>query len=231
MTDIGRIITSAYLAVAFLFAATDAGAQTDGRQAWSAAAPSIFEVEPTWPGYRKPGFGAPAGTAPEGSGVAILRSGLLVTAAHVVSKATEVHVRAMDGTRLEATILAIDQKTDVAFLTVGIETSPVALAEARPETGAPVCALSNAFGLGIGITCGVVSASRRSGIGFNQTEDFIQTDASINPGSSGGALVDLEGRLVGMLSAIFTKDSDSDIGVNFAISTELLLKSLPAELR
>ncbi|MEO9903889.1 trypsin-like peptidase domain-containing protein [Nisaea sp.] len=231
MTDIVRVIVAACLAVTLLLSATDARAQTDARLAWATASPSIFEVEPTWPGYQRPGFGAPAGTAPEGTGVAILRPGLIVTAAHVVSKATEVHVRAPDGTRLEATILAIDQKTDVAFLSIGIDTTPIALADKRPETGGPVCALSNAFGLGIGITCGVVSASKRSGIGFNHTEDFIQTDASVNPGSSGGALVDLEGGLVGMLSAIFTKDSDSDIGVNFAVSTDLLLKSLPAALR
>ena len=231
MTDIGRVIVAACLAVTFLLSATDARAQTDARLAWATASPSIFEVEPTWPGYQRPGFGAPAGTAPEGTGVAVLRPGLIVTAAHVVSKATEVHVRAPDGTRLAAKVLFIDQKTDVAFLTVELKTSPIALAESRPDTGAPVCALSNAFGLGTGITCGVVSASRRSGIGFNHTEDFIQTDASVNPGSSGGALVDLEGRLVGMLSAIFTKDSDSDIGVNFAVSTELLLKSLPAAMR
>ncbi|WP_323795046.1 S1C family serine protease [Nisaea sp.] len=231
MNDIGRMVAAACLAAGVLFMAADARAQTDARLAWATASPSIFEVEPTWPGYQKPGFGAPAGTAPEGTGVAILRSGLLVTAAHVVSKATEVHVRAPDGTRLPATILAIDQKTDVAFLTVDLQTSPITLAEARPETGAPVCTLSNAFGLGIGITCGVVSANKRSGIGFNHTEDFIQTDTSVNPGSSGGALVDLEGRLVGMLSAIFTKDSDSDIGVNFAVSTDLMLKSLPAASR
>jgi len=119
----------------------------------------------------------------------------------------------------------------VAFLTIGIDTVPITLAETRPDTGAPVCALSNAFGLGIGITCGVVSANRRTGVGFNHTEDFIQTDASVNPGSSGGALVDLEGKLVGLLSAIFTKDSDSDIGVNFAVSTELMLESLPQNFR
>ncbi|MEP6147130.1 MAG: trypsin-like peptidase domain-containing protein, partial [Nisaea sp.] len=116
MTDIVRVIVAACLAVTLLLSATDARAQTDARLAWATASPSIFEVEPTWPGYQRPGFGAPAGTAPEGTGVAILRPGLIVTAAHVVSKATEVHVRAPDGTRLEATILAIDQKTDVAFL-------------------------------------------------------------------------------------------------------------------
>lgn len=231
MTQSGRLSAAFFLTMVSVLFPLFAEAQTDAREAWSAASPSIFEVEPTWPGYQRPGFGAPAGTAPEGSAIAVLRSGLLATAAHVVSRATEVHVRARDGARVAATILAIDPKTDIAFLTVGIDTIPITLAESRPETGAPVCALSNAFGLGIGITCGVVSANQRSGIGFNHTEDFIQTDASVNPGSSGGALVDMDGRLVGMLSAIFTKDSDSDIGVNFAVSRELLLKSLPLEFR
>jgi len=215
----------------FLGAAPMANAQTDARTAWAAAAPSVFEVEPTWPGYARPGFGAPAGTAPEGTGVAILKPGLIVTAAHVVLKATEVHVVAPDGTRYPATIAALDPRTDVALLEIAADTTPIALAETRPETGAPVCAISNAFGLGIGITCGVVSANRRSDVGFNRVEDFLQTDAAINPGSSGGALVDLEGRLVGLLSAIFTKDSDANIGVNFAVSTELLLKSVPEDLR
>jgi S1-C subfamily serine protease len=63
---------------------------------------------------------------------------------------------------------------------------------------------------------------RSSGIGFNPIEDFVQTDASINPGASGGALVDAQGRLVGIISAIFTKGSDADIGVNFAATVALV---------
>ena len=121
-------------------------------------------------------------------------------------------------------------RTGIVFLAVERETSPIALAEMWLDAGAPVCALSNAFGLGTGITCGVVSTCKRFGVGFNHTEDFIQTDASVNPGASGGALVDPEGRLGGMLSAIFTKDSDFDIGLNSAVSTDLLFKSLPTAL-
>ena len=102
-------------------------------------------------------------------------------------------------------------------------------AGARDRAGArvgrtPVCAVGNAFGLDLSVTCGVVSATRRSGVGFNPVEDFIQTDASVNPGASGGALVDGEGRLVGLLSAIFTKEVDADIGVNFAVSSALLMQ-------
>ena len=88
----------------------------------------------------------------------------------------------------------------------------------------PVCAVGNQFGLGLSVTCGVVSAIGRSGTGFNPIEDFVQTDASINPGGSGGPLLDQNTQLVGMVSAIFTKQSDADIGVNFATSTRLLMR-------
>ena len=72
----------------------------------------------------------------------------------------------------------------------------------------------------------MVSAVNRQNIGFNEIEDFIQTDAAINPGSSGGALVDSAGRCVGLIDGIFTKDADIDAGVNFAISLSLIKVSL-----
>jgi S1-C subfamily serine protease len=90
--------------------------------------------------------------------------------------------------------------------------------------GESVCAIGNQFGMGLSITCGVASALHRTGTGFNEIEDFIQTDAVINPGGSGGALIDGQGRLVGLVSAIFTKDSDANIGVNFAASMKLVLR-------
>ncbi|WP_282605310.1 S1C family serine protease [Pelagibius sp. Alg239-R121] len=200
-------------------------AQTEHAEtAWQVASPSVVTVQPTWPGYQRPGFGAPAGTAPEGSGVAILESGLIVTAAHVVARATEVAVRDHQGNRVEAEILAVDIASDLALLKVATQTLPITIAADRPATGAHVCAIANAFGLDLSITCGIVSANARSGIGFNPIEDFIQTDTAVNPGASGGALVDEQGRLVGLLSAIFTKESDANAGVNFAVSTELLLR-------
>ncbi len=191
--------------------------------AWNVASPSVVSVQPTWPGYSRPGFGAPAGTAPEGTGVAILEPGLIITAAHVVARATEVAVRDHQGRRVPAEILAIDPASDLALLKTELPLVPIIIAEERPATGAHVCAIANAFGLDLSITCGIVSARARSGIGFNPIEDFIQTDAAVNPGASGGALVDEEGRLVGLLSAIFTKESDANAGVNFAVSSELLL--------
>jgi len=76
------------------------------------------------------------------------------------------------------------------------------------------------------MSCGVVSGPRRRGIGFNAVEDFIQTDAAVNPGASGGALVNGKGELLGMITAIYTKEADIDAGVNFAISSELLVERL-----
>jgi S1-C subfamily serine protease len=96
--------------------------------------------------------------------------------------------------------------------------------------GSHVCAIGNSFGLGNSISCGVVSARNRQNIGFNDIEDFIQTDAAINPGGSGGALIDSDGRLVGLINGIFTKDADIDAGVNFAISLSLIADSL-AQMR
>jgi S1-C subfamily serine protease len=100
-----------------------------------------------------------------------------------------------------------------------------------PLTGSHVCALGNSFGLGTGISCGVVSAVNRMGVGINKIEDFIQTDAAVNPGMSGGALVDPQGRLVGLVDAIFTKEADIDAGVNFAISVPLLRTSFAAQTK
>ena len=82
--------------------------------------------------------------------------------------------------------------------------------------------LSNAFGLGIGITCGVVSAFGISGSVINKIEDFVKTDAAANPGSSGGALVNADGLVIGMMSGIFTKNTDTNLGANFANSSRIL---------
>ena len=95
--------------------------------------------------------------------------------------------------------------------------------------GEHVCAIGNSFGLGLSFSCGVVSAVHRADVGFNAVEDFVQTDAAINPGGSGGALVDVSGRLIGMIDGIFTKEADIDAGVNFAISVPLLIESVEAQ--
>ena len=139
-------------------------------------------------------------------------------------------MRLSDGRILPARLVAKDAASDIALLRVDARLRPIGTAPA-PQLAEPVCAIANAYGLGLSVTCGVISALNVTGAGFNAVEDFVQTDAAANPGSSGGALVDREGRLVGMMSAIFaSSDGDTNIGINFAVSTELLMRVVEALL-
>jgi S1-C subfamily serine protease len=183
---------------------------------------SVVSVLPLWPGHAQGGQPQmPPGSAPEGTATAIRQGGYLVTALHVVARATAIIVRLPDGRELPAELVGRDPPTDLAVLKVAAELPPLPEAP-EPALGAPVCAVGNQFGLDLSVSCGVVSALHRSGTGFNPIEDFVQTDASVNPGASGGPLVDDQGRLVGVLSAIFTKEADANIGVNFAASVALV---------
>ncbi len=178
---------------------------------------SVVSVLPEWPdaGARP--------EEPEGSAVAILPGGYLATNVHVLGRAEKVTVRYPDGRLAAADIVGQDPLTDIALLRVD-RNLPVLPVAPGPALGEPVCTVGNQFGLGLSVTCGSVSALHRTGTGFNPIEDFVQTDAVVNPGGSGGALVDRQGRLVGLISAIFTKDSDANIGINFAASTALVLR-------
>src|SRR3546814_141425 len=177
-----------------------------------------------WPGQAQGGQPeVPPGTAPEGTAVAIAPGGYLATALHVVDRALEITVRLPDGRHLPAELVGKDAATDLALLKVAADLPPLPFAP-EPALGDPVCAVGNQFGLDLSVTCGVVSALHRAGTGFYTVEDFVQTDAVVNPGASGGALVDAEGRLVGLLSAIFTMESDANIGVNFAASAALVVR-------
>jgi len=183
---------------------------------------SVVSVLPLWPGQPQGGQpDLPPGVAPEGTAVAIAPGGYLATALHVVDQALEITVRLPDGRQVPAEIVGRDGASDLALLKVTENLPPLTYAP-EPALGAKVCAVGNQFGLDLSVTCGVVSALHRAGTGFNTVEDFIQTDAVVNPGASGGALVDEQGRLVGLLSAIFTMESDANIGVNFAVSAPLL---------
>ena len=187
---------------------------------------SVVSVLPVWPGHAQGGKGAPPGRAPEGSGV-VVESGLIVTAFHVVEPAGRIDIRLSDGRVVQAKLVAGDKASDIAVLSTDADLQPIEFGRAL-RLAQPVCAIGNAFGLGLSVTCGVVSALGVTNAGFNGVEDFIQTDAAANPGTSGGALVDADGRLVGMISAIFASGSDTDIGVNFAVSRQLLQRVVPA---
>ena len=182
---------------------------------------SVVSVLPVWPGLPQGGTSAPPGTAPEGSGIAITEH-LIVTAAHVIGNATRIDIRLEDGRIVPVTLLARDPATDIALLQSDTGLPPIQIAP-EPELAEPVCAIGNAFGLGLSVSCGVVSATHVTNAGFNEIEDFLQTDAAVNPGSSGGALVNKDGDLVGMLSAIFASGADANLGINFAVAPRLLL--------
>ncbi|MEM8646699.1 MAG: trypsin-like peptidase domain-containing protein [Pseudomonadota bacterium] len=160
---------------------------------------------------------------PEGSGVVIFDGSHILTARHVLTNAEEIVVRTFDGVVHLAKLRGQDPASDLALLKIEAKLKPIDLGD-DPKIGEEACAIGNAFGLGLSLTCGMVSAIHRTGTGFNPVEDFVQTDAAVNPGSSGGALVSKSGRLIGLLSAIFTKSADANIGVNFAISTALALR-------
>ncbi len=192
----------------------------------AAALPSVVSLLPLWSG-RPPNM-----DEPEGSAVAIGREGtatLFLTADHVLGDAQAFRIRTAEGLAYAARLVGRDRDSDLALLAAEVRLPPLEPAPA-PALGSAVCAIGNAFGLGLTLTCGVLSARDRAGVGFNRIEDFLQSDAAVNPGMSGGALVDGEGRLVGLLSAIFTKDSDADIGINFAASSALIEAAL-ADLR
>ncbi|MFY0690486.1 MAG: trypsin-like peptidase domain-containing protein [Paracoccaceae bacterium] len=183
---------------------------------------SVVSVLPVWPGRAQGGAGAPPGVAPEGSGI-VLPSGAIATAWHVIEPAERIDVRLSDGRILPARLIAQDAASDIAVLEVNADLPPFEIAP-RPALTDPVCAIGNAWGLGLSVTCGVVSALDVTNARFNPVEHFVQTDAAANPGASGGALVDGAGRLVGMISAIFASEGETNIGVNFAVSSALLLR-------
>ena len=214
-----------FLAAALLYAL--AGAQPFPAQALPAdTLESVVSVLPVWPGRPQGGAGKRTGAAPEASGV-VLKPRLVATAWHAVEPARRIDIRLSDGRILSAELVAKDAASDIALLRVDARLPPIAIAPA-PQLAQPVCAIGNTFGLGLSVTCGVVSALNVTDAGFNAVEDFVQTDAAANPGSSGGALVDRQGRLVGMMSAIFASAGDTDIGINFAVSTDLLIRVVEA---
>lgn len=152
--------------------------------------PSVVSVLPQWPG-RPPDL-----AEPEGSGVVVGSGRVILTADHVLKTARTVLIRTSDGDVLHAAIKGRDPTSDLALLEIA-QSLPALGFAGDPQPGEPVCALGNAFGLGLSVTCGTVSAIHRSNAGFNGLEDFVQTDAAINPGASGGALVNRQGKLVG----------------------------------
>ena len=157
-----------------------------------------------------------------GSGFVIDPKGLIVTNNHVIDGADEVTVIFHDDTRLEATVLGKDKKTDLALLRVKPEKD---LAYVKfgdsdaSKVGDWVVAIGNPFGLGGTVTAGIISARARN-INAGPYDDFIQTDASINRGNSGGPMFNLKGEVIGINTAIYSPSGGS-VGIGFAIPAKL----------
>jgi S1-C subfamily serine protease len=186
---------------------------------------SVVRLKPDWPLAARGRDATGAPRDPQGTGIAVFPGGYIATNVHVIGQAKKVEVLIEDGRQFAAEIIGRDTATDIALLKIDADL-PLLETALQPQLAEPVCTIGNQFGLGLSVTCGVVSAIGRSGMGFNPVEDFIQTDATVNPGGSGGALIDRQGHLIGMVSAIFTKQSDADIGINFAVSVPLLYRVL-----
>ena len=161
-----------------------------------------------------------------GSGVIVdAENGYVVTNHHVIERADEVVVGLSDGRRIPATLVGFDPLVDLAILQVeGDGFSALEFADSSAvRVGDFVVAIGNPFGLEQTVTSGIVSALGRTGLGLEGFEAFIQTDASVNPGNSGGALVDLTGRLVGINTAIISPGSSrGSVGIGFAIPSDLV---------
>src|SRR4051812_22772556 len=153
-----------------------------------------------------------------GSGVIVSSSGYLLTNHHVVEAADEIEVALPDGKKLLAKVVGNDPETDLAVLRVTADSLPVITFGSSDalRVGDAVLAIGNPFGVGQTVTGGIVSALGRTGLGINTFENFIQTDAAINPANSGGALIDAGGNLVGINTAIFSRSGGS-MGIGFAI--------------
>jgi serine protease Do len=166
----------------------------------------------------------------QGSGFVFLsKNGLLsdktylLTNNHVVENAERIRVRFQNGSEYDATVTGRDPQSDVAVIEIeagGL--SALTLADSSElEVGEWVVAMGNPFGLSHTLTVGVVSATGRTSVGINDYEDFIQTDAAINPGNSGGPLTNLDGNVVGMNTAIFSRNGGY-MGIGFAIPSNLI---------
>jgi serine protease DegQ len=174
-------------------------------------------------------FGDPGGLEPQrvislGSGVIASSDGYILTNNHVVQAGDEIQVALTDGRRVPARLVGADPDTDLAVLKVDLQNLP-AITFGRSETlrvGDVVLAIGNPFDVGQTVTMGIVSALGRSNLGINTLENFIQTDAAINQGNSGGALVDSNGLLIGINTAIFSRSGGS-VGIGFAIPTSIAM--------
>lgn len=181
---------------------------------------SLENVNPGWSDYfKKPGDQQTS----LGSGFIIDENGFIVTNNHVIENASEINVTLADNRQFPAEVAGKDLKTDIALLKInaGGKLPPVKFGDAdKIRVGDWILAIGNPFGLGGSVTAGIVSAKSRD-IASGPYDNFIQTDASINQGSSGGPMFNLDGEVIGINTAIFSTNGGS-MGIGFAIPVNLV---------
>ena len=171
-----------------------------------------------WPSYRQ------RVERSLGSGVIVDTAGTIVTNQHVIAGAESIRVQLADGRFADASIVGQDPDTDIAVLHLNVAKLPV-MPVGRSDTlrvGDIVLAIGNPYGLSQTVTQGIVSATGRGQLGLATFENFIQTDAAINLGNSGGALIDARGDLVGINTAVLNRASGGPEGIGFAIPVNLV---------
>ena len=158
-----------------------------------------------------------------GSAVAIDPTGFLVTNWHVVEDAAEIVVQLSDGRSDEPTVVGVDAETDLAVLKIDVGQTPAIRmgSSGQLRIGDIVLAIGNPYGLTKSVTQGIVSATGRGELHLSTFENYIQTDAAINAGNSGGALVNVRGELVGINTAVLEQDANTQ-GISFAIPVDLV---------
>lgn len=166
-----------------------------------------------------------------GSGFIIAQDGLIVTNNHVIADAQSVTVTLADGSKHDAQVVGADQLTDLALLQINVDDAlPVVEFGSSDElrVGEEVIAMGSPFGLSGTVTSGIVSATSRN-INAGPFDDFIQTDAAINRGNSGGPLFNADGNVVGVNTAIFSSNGGS-VGIGFAVPSDLV-REIVADLQ
>jgi serine protease Do len=159
-----------------------------------------------------------------GSGVIVSPDGTILTNNHVIDGASDIKVYLSDKREFQAKLVGTDPKTDVAVLKIEAKDLPTLPLgnSSNIQVGDLVFAIGDPFGIGETATMGIVSATGRGGLGIENYEDFIQTDAAINHGNSGGAMIDLHGNLIGINTAILSNGGGGNQGVGFAIPINMV---------
>jgi serine protease DegS len=162
-----------------------------------------------------------------GSGVVVRADGHILTNNHVIAGADEILVAFSNGQATTASVIGSDPETDLAVIKVEANgLHPIALGNSEAvEVGDVALAIGNPFGIGQTVSSGIISAKGRTGISLSPYDDFIQTDAAINPGNSGCALIDAAGNLIGINTMIFSRSGGSE-GIGFAIPSQLAMSVL-----